>query len=178
MACLQRALVRVAKRKGRENVRLFHRLWTKCWVQVDHRTRRRRTTGQQVVSANMAFFCNRCVASTSRLAPAQPLRTLAAAQSAIASFSTSALVEAGAKGKAPGKLDWCKHWQHELKYSTYTAKKIVKRQGGGFSKAKAGGAQAKQKAEVSLLLFFASRWRFELLLTGYSNLGSSVGHSS
>ncbi|KAJ9117163.1 hypothetical protein QFC20_000306 [Naganishia adeliensis] len=103
----------------------------------------------------MASFCNRCVASTSRLAPAHPLRSLASGQLATASFSTSALVQAGAKGKAP-------------------AKKIVKRQGGGFSKAKAGGAQAKQKAEAAALAIRADLIGPEPDLSGLREFTSNL----
>ncbi|KAJ9097737.1 hypothetical protein QFC21_004775 [Naganishia friedmannii] len=79
----------------------------------------------------MASFCKRCVGTTARLV-AQPQRSLAAGQLAVASFSTSAIGQAGAKKGKP-------------------AKSPVKRQGGGFSKVKVGGAQAKQKAEAAAL---------------------------
>ncbi|KAJ9094866.1 hypothetical protein QFC19_007795 [Naganishia cerealis] len=80
----------------------------------------------------MASSCNRCVISASRAAAVQPQRFFAARQLVVASFSTSAIALAGAKKGKP-------------------AKSPVKRQGGGFSKAKAGGAQAKQKAEAAAL---------------------------
>ncbi|KAI5455066.1 hypothetical protein NCC49_002338 [Naganishia albida] len=102
----------------------------------------------------MASFCNRCVASTSRLASAQPLRSLASGRLATAPFSTSAVSEAGAKGKAP-------------------AKKPIKRQGGGFSKAKAGGAQAKQKAEAAALAIRADLIGPEPDLTGLREFTSA-----
>ncbi|KAJ9126563.1 hypothetical protein QFC24_001591 [Naganishia onofrii] len=79
----------------------------------------------------MASFCNRCVGTTARLA-ARPQRSPAASQLAVASLSTSAIAQAGAKKGKP-------------------AKSPVKRQGGGFSKVKVGGAQAKQKAEAAAL---------------------------